>query len=169
MIFWKEVCFFGEDMMSSEKQQFSRQDLLAALEKGWKHYLSRLKELSEEEQARYAQKQGFSRIQDVLVHIFGWWELSMQRSFQVLSGHSVPIANDMDEINAELVARYQQWTREAVEAKFATTLTAFEHFLMDLPETALENEHIHLWLRIDAIDHYEDHRLPNAATLKSAK
>ena len=152
--------------MSSEKQQFSRQDLLAALEKGWKHYLSRLKELSEEDQARYAQEQGFSRIQDVLVHIFGWWELSMQRSFQVLSGHSVPIADDMDAFNAEVVARYQEWTREAVEAKFATTLTVFEDFLRDLPETALEHEHIHLWLRLDAIDHYEDHRLPNAPVLQ---
>jgi hypothetical protein len=105
MVFWKEVCFFGEDRMSSEKQQFSRQDLLTALEKGWKHYLSGLNELAEEEQARYAQEQGFSCLQDVLVHIFGWWELSMQRSFQVLSGHSVPIADDMDEFNAEVVAR----------------------------------------------------------------
>jgi hypothetical protein len=34
--------------MSSENQQFSRQDLLADLEKGWKHYLSRLQELSME-------------------------------------------------------------------------------------------------------------------------
>lgn len=153
-------------MMSSEKLQFSRQDLLAALEKGWKYYLSRLKELSEEEQARYAQDQGFSRIQDVLVHIFGWWERSMQRSFQVLSGHPVPIADDMDEFNTEVVARYQQWTREAVEAKFATTLTVFEDFLTNLPETALENERIHLWLRLDAIDHYEDHRLPNTPTLQ---
>ena len=152
--------------MSSEKQQFSRQDLLTALEKGWKHYLSRLKELSEEEQARYAQEQGFARLQDVLIHIFGWWELSMQRSFQVLSGHSVPIADDMDEFNAEVVARSQEWTREAVEAKFASTLTVFEDFLRDLPETALENEHIHLWLRLDAIDHYEDHRLPNAPALQ---
>ena len=153
--------------MLSEKQQFSRQDLLAALEQGWKQYLLRLKELSEEEQAHYAHKQGFSRIQDVLVHIFGWWELSMQRSVQILSGRSVPIANDMDKINAELVAGYQQWSREAVEAKFATALTAFEQFLRNLPETALENEHIHLWLRIDAIDHYEDHRLPNAPALQA--
>jgi hypothetical protein len=124
-----------------------------------------LEELSEEEQTRYAQKQGFSRIQDVLVHIFGWWERSMQVTSRLLNGDSVPPANDMDEFNVEVVAHYQQWTREAVEAKFATTLTAFEHFLMDLPETALENERIHLWLRIDAIDHYEDHRLPNAPAL----
>ena len=27
----------GKDSMSSEKQQLSHQDLLAALEKGWKH------------------------------------------------------------------------------------------------------------------------------------
>ena len=88
------------------------------------------------------------------------------KGLSVLSGHSVPIVDDMDEFNAEVVARYQQWTREAVEAKFATALTVFEDFLTDLPETALKNEHIHLWLRIDAIDHYEDHRLPNAPTLQ---
>lgn len=152
--------------MSARKQQFSRQELLAAVDKGWKHYLSQLQELSVEEQARYAQAQGFPRIQDVLVHIFGWWELSMQRSLQVLSGHSVPIEDDMDEFNVEVVARYQDWTSEAVEAKFASTLIVFEHFLIDLPEKAFEHEHIQLWLRIDAIDHYEAHHLPNASSLQ---
>lgn len=89
----------------------------------------------------------------------------MSSEKQYLSGHSVTMENDMDEFNAEVVARYHQWTREAVEVKFATTLTAFEHFLMDLPESALEHEHIQLWLRIDAIDHYNDHRLPNVPAL----
>lgn len=150
--------------MSSENRQFSRQDLLADLEKGWKHYLSRLQELSEEEQARYAQEQGFSRIQDVLVHIFVWWERSMQRSLMILDGHSLP-HTDVDAFNAEMVEHYQQWTRQAVEEKFAITLTTLERFLIDLPETALEHERIQLWLRIDAHDHYEDHRLPNELAL----
>jgi hypothetical protein len=48
--------------MLLENQQFSRRDLLTALERGWKHYLSQLQELSEEEQAHYAQEQGFARI-----------------------------------------------------------------------------------------------------------
>jgi len=161
-IFEKDVSFLGEKSMSSEKPHLRRQDLLAALEQGWKHYLSEVNVLSEEEEARYAQEQGFSRLQDVLAHIFGWWDLSMRRSFQVLSGHAVPIEDDMDALNAEMVAHAQQWTREAVEATFTTTLIAFEHFLMNLPEAAFENEHIQLWLRIDAIDHYEDHRLPHA-------
>ncbi len=150
--------------MSSENQQCSRQDLLADLEKGWKHYLSRLQELSEEEQARYAQEQGFSRLQDVLVHIFVWWERSMQRSLMILDGRSLP-HTDVDAFNAEMVEQYQQWTRQTVEEKFATTLSTLERFLRDLPETALEHERIQLWLRIDAHDHYEDHRLPNAPAL----
>ena len=65
--------------MAPENQQFSRQDLLAALEQGWKHYLTHLHELSEDEQVLYAQKQGFARIQDVLAHGVAWWERSMQR------------------------------------------------------------------------------------------
>jgi hypothetical protein len=150
--------------MSSDNQQFSRQYLLADLEKGWKHYLSRLQELSEEEQARYAREQGFSRIQDVLVHIFAWWEHSMQRSLMILDGRSL-LYTDVDAFNAEMVEHYQQWTRQTVEEKFATTLTTLERFLIDLPETALEHERIQLWLRIDAHDHYEDHRLPNEPAL----
>ncbi len=154
--------------MATENQQFNRQDLLAALDKGWKHYLSQLQVLSEEEQNLYAQKQGFSRVQDVLVHIFAWWERSMQRSSLIISGHTVPRSADMDTFNAEVIEHYQTWNREAVEEKFAATLLTFEHFLQNLPDTALENERIQLWLRIDAIDHYKDHRLPNYSALKDS-
>jgi hypothetical protein len=152
--------------MSSQERCYSRQELLAAVEKGWKHYLSHLDALSQEEQARYAQAQGYARIEDVVAHIFAWWELSMQRTRDVLGGKHIPIADDMDEFNASVVARYQGWTLPAIEEKFATTLTTFERFLRDLPETALENDRIQLWLRLDAIDHYEDHRLPNAPSVR---
>ncbi|GLV53881.1 hypothetical protein KDH_07320 [Dictyobacter sp. S3.2.2.5] len=154
--------------MAAENRQFTRQDLLTAIEQGWQHYLSHLHELSEEKQTLYARQQGFARIQDVLAHVLAWWERSMQRSLQIISGQIVPRANDMDEFNAGVVTQYQQWTREAIEAKFVETLTTFERFLKELPESAFENERIQLWLRIDAIDHYEDHRLPNAPRLQLA-
>lgn len=152
--------------MSSEERRYSRQELLTALEKGWKQYLPHLATLLEEEQARYAQQQGFPRVQDVIAHVFAWWELSMGRTREELDGHIVPLVNDMDEFNAKVVAQYQNWSRSAIEEKFAATLMAFERFLHDLPEAALENERIYLWLRIDAIDHYEDHRLPNGSSLR---
>jgi hypothetical protein len=154
--------------MSSEERRFSRQELLAALEKGWKQYLPHLAALSEEEQARYAQQQGYQRVEDVIAHIFAWWELSMARTREELDGRMVPLVDDMDEFNAKVVAQYQNWGRSAIEEKFATALAAFEPFLQDLPEEALENERIHLWLRIDAIDHYEDHRLPNGPAVREA-
>jgi len=88
----------------------------------------------------------------------------MQRSFMILSGQLVP-RSDVNAFNAEVVKGYQQWTREAIEEKFVTILTTFERFLKELPEIAFENERIQLWLRIDTVDHYEDHRLPNAPRL----
>ena len=81
--------------MPLEERRFSRQDLLDALEQGWKQYLPRLAALSEEEQAH-----------------------------------------------------------------FASTLLALEQLLLDLPETALEDERLHRWLRVETIDHYQEHRLP---------
>ena len=131
--------------MGTQQECLNRQDLLVALEKGWKHYLPLLAQLPEEEQARYAHEQGFSRVQDVLVHILAWWERTMQRSSRLLNGQSVPDseANDLDDFNAEVVARYQQWTRPAVEAKFAATLAELERFIDDLPEEGLENDWIH--------------------------
>lgn len=154
--------------MATENRYYSRQELIAALEPGWKQYLSRLHELSEEEQSLYAQAQGFVRVQDVLVHTFAWWERSMQRSFELLSGHIVPIdsENDMDKFNAYVIEHYQAWTREAVEEKFVVALATFERFLQDLLEAAFAHERIQLWLRIDAIDHYEAHRPPNAPALR---
>jgi hypothetical protein len=145
-----------------EEKRYSRQALLTALEKGWKQYLQYLEALPQEEQARYAQAQGFPRAQDLLAHIFAWWEISMRRTREMLSGQEVPALNDMDEINAATLAKYRDWTRSAIENKFTETLATFERFLHNLPETALENERIHLWLRIDAIDHYDDHRLAGA-------
>jgi hypothetical protein len=154
--------------MSSEEQQrqFSRQELLASLEQGWKRYLSQLTSLSEEEQTRYARQQGFSRMQDVLAHILAWWELSMQRITRVLTGPPVIRPEDhalfpesMDDFNAEVIARYQPWSRAAVEEKFAATLLALEQLLQNLPETALEDERIQRWMRSEAIDHYKEHRL----------
>ena len=80
--------------MPPAEKQFNHQELVAALEKGWKHYLPCLAALSEEERARYAREQGFSRVQDVVVHIFSWWELSMQRTAWLLSGPPLPPAKD---------------------------------------------------------------------------
>jgi len=66
--------------MSAPEQRFSRQDLLTALEQGWKQYLPRRAVLSEEEQTSYAHEQGYARVEDVLAHICARWERSMQRS-----------------------------------------------------------------------------------------
>lgn len=153
--------------MSSEKPRFSRQELLAALEQGWKQYLAGLAAVSEEEQTRCAQAQGFARVQDLLVHIFAWWERSMQRSIRLLQGPPVIdasahalFAQTIDEFTADAIARHQQWTRAAVEARFAAALTALEAFLRNLPESALEDDRIQRWMRSEAIDHYQEHRLP---------
>ncbi|HLW01542.1 MAG TPA: ClbS/DfsB family four-helix bundle protein [Ktedonobacterales bacterium] len=156
--------------MSSEGQRFSRQSLLDALEQGWKPYLSQLNALPADEHEQYAHQQGYARVQDVLVHIVAWWELSMQRTVRVLTGppeirpedHAL-FPESMDAFNAEVIAQYQHWTRAAVEAKFTATLVALERFLLDLPETALDDERIHRWMRSEAIDHYQAHRLPNVS------
>jgi hypothetical protein len=158
-----------EKTMPTEGQHYSRQNLLDALAQGWKPYLSPLKALPEDEQEHYARQQGYARVQDVLVHIVAWWELSMQRTSRVLTGppeirpeDHVLFPESQDEFNAETITRFQTWTRAAVEEKFAVTLLTLERFLLDLPETALDDERIHRWMRSEAIDHYKDHRLPNA-------
>jgi len=152
--------------MPSPQQPLSRQELLAALEQGWKTYLPRLAELSEEEQTRFAQEQGFTRVQDLLVHIFAWWRLSMQRTTWLLSNPPLPPSPDhplfdkeVDEWNAQAIIEHQHLTRAEAEAQFAATLTEFERFLRDLPAAAFEQEHIQTWMRLETMDHYEEHRL----------
>jgi hypothetical protein len=41
-----------------------------------------------------------------------------------------------------------------------------EHFIANLPETALANDRIYRWLLIDIIEHYESHRSPNGPRLR---
>ncbi len=156
--------------MSAEQQHYTRQQLLDALDQGWKLYLARLAALPEETQAQYAQQQGFARVQDVLAHILGWWDLSMRRTDRVLTGppdirpedHAL-FPESMDAFNAETIARYQEWTRAAVEETFAATLAALEQTLLNLPEHALEDERIQRWMRSEVIDHYQAHRLPGVS------
>jgi hypothetical protein len=162
--------------MSSSDQRFSRQDLLTALEQGWKRYLPGLAALSEEEQARFAQAQGFARVQDMLVHIFSWWERSMQRSIRLLNGppeidasaHAL-FVQTIDEFNADVINRYQGWTRAAVEERFVANLAALEDYISHLSDAALEDARIQRWMRSEAIDHYNDHRLASGPALHLAR
>lgn len=161
--------------MSADAQRFSRQNLLTALEQGWKQYLPGLAALSEEEQARFAQAQGFARVQDMLVHIFSWWERSMQRSIRLLNGppeidasaHAL-FAQTIDEFNADVISRCQGWSRAAVEEQFLSMLAALEDYIGQLSDAALEDERIQRWMRSEAIDHYHDHKLPNGPALRLA-
>ena len=152
-------------MTPSEERRFGRQAMLKSLEKGWKTYLPHLAELADEEQLAYAHMQGYLRVQDVLAHIIAWWESSMLRTRISLSGQDAPAAGDVDEFNARAVAEYQSWTRQAVEEKFATTLTALEQFLKDIPEIIFENSHMYHWIEADVVDHYREHRPPNGPAL----
>lgn len=154
--------------MSLQQQSLSRQDLLIALEKGWKQFLPQMAALSAEEQELYTQQQGFARIEDVLVHTFAWWEYAMPRARDLLRGLQAPGPKDSSDINRfndEAIAHYQHWTRSAVEEQFTTTFTAFERFIQDLPEAAFEHPQVSFLLRIMVIEHYKAHRPPNGPEL----
>ncbi len=159
--------------MSAPEHRYSRRDFLAALEQGWKHYLPRLRALPEGAQAQYAQTQGFARIEDVLAHIFAWWERSLERARRLLEHPAVIppevhalFAQTIDEFNAASVARYQSWDRAAIEERFTATLKTLEDFLRQVPENELENEHLHRWMRAETIEHYHEHLLPGAHALE---
>ncbi len=159
--------------MPAPERHYRRQEFLAALEQGWKHYLPRLRALPEEAQARYAQAQGFARVEDVLAHIFAWWDRSLQRSRALLEHPAVIppevhalFAQSIDEFNAESLARYQSWDRAAIEAQFTATLQTLEGFLKEVPENELEDERLQRWMRAETFEHYNEHLLPDASTLE---
>ena len=96
----------------------------------------------------------------------------MQRSIRLLKGPSETdasahalFAQTIDEFNADVIARYQQWSRAAVEEQFLTSLAALEAYIAHLSDAALEDERIQRWMRSEAIDHYNDHRLPSEPAL----
>jgi hypothetical protein len=149
-------------MAGPEHPKLTREQLLAALDQGWGQYLARWEQLSDAAQAQYLQAQGYPRLQDLLAHVCGWTAEGIQAVEELLEDRRQPRPYDIDAFNAASLARYQDRPAAEMTAEFTRLTAALRAQISGLPDHAFDHQRIYNWLFINAVDHHDEHRLPNA-------
>ena len=124
-------------------------------------YLASIAQLPAEEQARWAQAQGYARVQDLLAHLLAWYDETTRLVPGMLRGERKPFGYEsVDAFNAAAIARYRDCTRAQVEAEYVRARDDFDAMLAGLSPDAVDNDRAYRWLYATAVEHYEEHRLP---------
>jgi hypothetical protein len=148
-------------MTSHHTKQWTRDELLIELDYRWQQYPAHLRQWPEDEQAHFAQQQGYARPQDLLAHLGAWMEESLRviPFFQRDQRPPRDYKND-DEFNARAVVRCQAWSRAQVEDWFEQQRLALKNTIDQLPPDDFDNKRIYRWLVGTIIGHYDEHPLP---------
>jgi hypothetical protein len=127
----------------------------------WLTYPKRLRELSEDEQARFAQQQGYTRPQDLLAHLGAWMEETLRVLPYLRRDEKPPrdYKND-DEFNARAVQRLADRSRAEVEAWYDQQRLALRCLLEQLSEEDFRQPRVYRWLNGTIVGHYDEHPLP---------
>src|SRR4051812_37184613 len=136
--------------MSEDEPRLSREQLLAALETGWGRFLPALRQWPPEAQERFAQAQGYARLQDLLAHVCAWHAETLQVVPALLNG-TPPVRYDIDAFNAGAVARYASHTRAEMETEFEELNTALTTLIANLPAPAFTHAQVYFWLWVNTV------------------
>ncbi len=143
-------------------KRLTRHDLLEWLDTTWRQYPQRLQELSDEEQARFVQQQGYARPQDLLAHLGAWME-ETSRVMPYLRRDEKPPRTYRDdaEFNAHAVERFANRSRGEVEAWYEEQRVALKHLIEQLSDEDFNVSRVYRWLNGTIVGHYEEHPLPH--------
>jgi len=131
---------------------------LDTLENEWSTYIQRFDALENKEE--FLQKQGFKKIEDLLVHIAGWWDEGIKLAKNVLADADFVYEEpDTDKFNADLLVLHKNTSAADVRRLFESKRIEMIDFVRDLPESAFENQTIENWLAMDVVEHYDEHAL----------
>lgn len=147
--------------MSSRTQHWTRAELIAMLDEVWAKYPHRLSALPVDEQARFAQQQGYARPQDLLAHLGAWLEETVRVMPYLQRDERPPrnYANDQ-QFNAQAVERFAAVSHAEVEAWYQQQRLAVKQLTQQLPDDALEIKRVYRWLVGTIVEHYDEHPLP---------
>jgi hypothetical protein len=141
-------------------EKIDRQNVLAILTKEWGNYVSQFQSLSPEEQSAFLKKQGYQRLADLLAHIAAWWEVGLQaiENFQTDPETRQPEI-DVDSFNARAVENVRNATESEVIQSFEKMRRKFVDCVANLSENDFQNEKIVNQIKMELINHLEDHRI----------
>jgi hypothetical protein len=142
-------------------KHWTRTELIESLDMTWRTYPSRLAQLSDDEQMRFSQQQGYARPLDLLAHLGAWMGETL-RVMPYLQRDERPPRDysDDDDFNARAVQRFADRPRSEVEAWYEQQRIALKQVVTQMPDKALETKRVYRWLCGTIIEHYEEHPLP---------
>ena len=147
--------------MPQNSKRRTRRELIDLLDTTWIEYPQRLRQLSENEQLRFAQQQGYTHPQDLLAHLGAWMEESLRVMPYLQCDEKPPrdYGND-DEFNARAVQRFTDRPRREVEAWYEQQRLALKQLVTQLSDEDLQQQRVYRWLVGTIVGHYEEHSLP---------
>jgi hypothetical protein len=136
----------------------ARQNVLSVLTKDWGNYVSKFQSLSPEAQAAFLKKQGYQRLADLLAHIVAWWEVGLRVIENIRSDPDARQPEiDVDIFNAKVVEKVRNATDGEVIQSFEKMRRKFVDCVTNLSEDDFQNEKIVNQIKMELINHLEDH------------
>ena len=141
---------------------WTRTELIESLDTTWQMYPIRMAQLSDDEQARFSQQQGYGCSQDLLAHLGAWMEETLRVMPYLRRDEKPPrdYSGD-DDFNARAVQRFEDRSRAEVEAWYEQQRAALKQLLEQLSEEDVSQPRVSRWLIGTIVDHYDEHGLPN--------
>ncbi len=139
----------------------TRSQVLHALQHDWATYAEKFHCLEPEAQAEFLKEQGYARFADLLAHITGWWEVGHRAIENYLKDTQYkPPEYDVDQFNAEAVAKSQGQDEETILKTFEAKRLFLIEWIWSLPESSFENEKVAKQFNMELIGHLTDHEIP---------
>jgi hypothetical protein len=141
-------------------ETINRQNVLDVLNNDWDNYVGEFQRLSPEAQTAFLKKQGYKRLADLLFHISAWWEQGIKaiRNFKTDPDARQPEI-DVDTFNAKAVEKVSGVTDDDVIRSFEEMRRKFVEVVMSLSDNDFQNERIVNQIKMELINHLEDHRI----------
>jgi hypothetical protein len=141
-------------------ETINRQNVLDVLDNEWGNYVSTFQRLSPDAQAAFLKKQGYKRLADLLSHVAAWWEEGMKAIgiFRTDPDARQPDI-DVDIFNAGAVEKVRDACDDEVIQSFEKMRRKFVEVVTALSESDFRNERTVNQIKMELINHLEDHRI----------
>ncbi len=137
-----------------------RETFQSCLRDDWQNYVERFYRLAPAEQQAFLEKQGYTRLGDLLGHIIAWWQDGALAIAEMRADPSYPLKDyDVDAFNARAVERFRPRSDAKIIQIFATQQQAMLDLVSSLSEEELAQENINTRLYYEIIMHWKEHEL----------
>jgi hypothetical protein len=131
---------------------------LEYVEQEWGTYAERFHRLPKDVQQKRVKELGYESFRDLLAHILAWWEDGMSVVNAIAEDRPFERKKyDLDEFNAEAVARYKDWNEAEFMSHFEKTRQKMEADLKSMNEAVFENRRVKSWLSSIVFEHARIH------------